>query len=114
MSQTGDQTPEVKSRSSSTSKGPDGDTPFFQKLGTFVGKGLGLIGDGVSPRDYTLFSNTTKAMIWGMQPKAAQEMLDFDFVCARKQPSVACMVYPFVGNHKQKFYWGHKEILLPG
>ncbi|OWA50935.1 ATP-citrate synthase [Hypsibius exemplaris] len=110
---TGDQTPEVKSRSSSTNKGPDADAPFFSKIGTFVGKGLGLIGDGVSPRDYTLFSNTTKAMIWGMQPKAAQEMLDFDFVCSRRQPSVACMVYPFVGNHKQKFYWGHKEILLP-
>lgn len=23
------------------------------------------------------------------------------------------MVYPFTGDHKQKFYWGHKEILVP-
>lgn len=23
------------------------------------------------------------------------------------------MVYPFTGDHKQKFYWGHKEILIP-
>lgn len=23
------------------------------------------------------------------------------------------MVYPFSGDHKQKFYWGHQEILLP-
>lgn len=41
-------------------------------------------------------------------------MLDFDFVCSRTEPSVAAMVYPFTGDHKQKFYWGHKEILIPG
>lgn len=41
-------------------------------------------------------------------------MLDFDFVCSRVEPSVAAMVYPFTGDHKQKFYWGHKEILVPG
>ena len=23
------------------------------------------------------------------------------------------MIYPFTGDHKQKFYWGHKEILIP-
>jgi len=23
------------------------------------------------------------------------------------------MVYPFTGDHKQKYYWGHKEILIP-
>lgn len=43
-----------------------------------------------------------------------QGMLDFDFVCSRTEPSVAAMVYPFTGDHKQKFYWGHKEILIPG
>lgn len=41
-------------------------------------------------------------------------MLDFDFVCRRTQPSVACIVYPFTGDHKLKFYWGHKEVLIPG
>jgi ATP citrate (pro-S)-lyase len=41
-------------------------------------------------------------------------MLDFDFVCRRSEPSVAAMVYPFTGDHKQKFYWGHKEILING
>lgn len=41
-------------------------------------------------------------------------MLDFDFVCSRSEPSVVAMVYPFTGDHKQKFYWGHKEILIPG
>lgn len=60
-----------------------------------------------------LFTNTTKSIIWGMQNKAVQGMLDFDHVCSRKEPSVVAMIYPFVGDHKQKFYWGHREILIP-
>uniref|UniRef100_A0A8C2PN47 ATP-citrate synthase n=1 Tax=Cyprinus carpio TaxID=7962 RepID=A0A8C2PN47_CYPCA len=57
----------------------------------------------------TLFSDHTKAIVWGMQTRAVQGMLDFDYVCSRQEPSVAAMVYPFTGDHKQKFYWGHKE-----
>ncbi|XP_074659713.1 ATP-citrate synthase-like isoform X2 [Tubulanus polymorphus] len=59
-----------------------------------------------------LFTNRTKCIIWGMQPRAVQGMLDFDHVCSRKEPSVVAMIYPFTGDHKQKFYWGHKEILI--
>ncbi|XP_044152918.1 ATP-citrate synthase isoform X1 [Bufo gargarizans] len=61
----------------------------------------------------TLFSRHTKAIVWGMQTRAVQGMLDFDYICSRSEPSVAAMVYPFTGDHKQKFYWGHKEILIP-
>ncbi|XP_029427991.1 ATP-citrate synthase isoform X2 [Rhinatrema bivittatum] len=61
----------------------------------------------------TLFSRHTKGIVWGMQTRAVQGMLDFDYICSRDEPSVAAMVYPFTGDHKQKFYWGHKEILLP-
>ncbi|XP_058262245.1 ATP-citrate synthase isoform X1 [Hemibagrus wyckioides] len=61
----------------------------------------------------TLFSKHTKSIVWGMQTRAVQGMMDFDYVCSRDEPSVAAMVYPFTGDHKQKFYWGHKEILLP-
>ncbi|CAH1155490.1 unnamed protein product [Phaedon cochleariae] len=60
-----------------------------------------------------MFTKTTKAIIWGMQNRAIQSMLDFDFVCARNEPSVVAIIYPFTGDHKQKFYWGHKEILIP-
>lgn len=59
-----------------------------------------------------LFTNKTKSIIWGMQTRAVQSMLDFDFVCRRTEPSVAALVYPFTGDHKQKFYWGHKEVPL--
>jgi len=59
------------------------------------------------------FHKETRALVYGMQPKAVQGMLDFDYMCNRKQPSVAGMVYPFGGAHVQKFYWGTKETLLP-
>ncbi|XP_069093763.1 ATP-citrate synthase isoform X1 [Pleurodeles waltl] len=61
----------------------------------------------------TLFSRHSKGIVWGMQTRAVQGMLDFDYICSRDEPSVAAMVYPFTGDHKQKFYWGHKEILIP-
>lgn len=60
-----------------------------------------------------MFTNKTKAIVWGMQNRAVQSMLDFDFVCRRNEPSVVAIIYPFTGDHKQKFYWGHKEILIP-
>jgi len=61
-----------------------------------------------------LFSKETRAIVWGLQTRAVQGMLDFDYVCRRSEPSVAAMVYPMVGgDSKQNFYWGHKEILIP-
>lgn len=60
-----------------------------------------------------LFTKETRTIIWGLQARAVQGMLDFDYVCERKRPSVAAMVYPFSGNHRQKFYYGHKEIMIP-
>jgi len=60
-----------------------------------------------------LFTKDTKAIVWGLQHRAVQGMLDFDYVCQRKEPSVKAMVYPFSGNHNQKFYYGHKEIMIP-
>ncbi|KAF9579689.1 citrate synthase, partial [Lunasporangiospora selenospora] len=59
------------------------------------------------------FTSKTRSFIYGMQPRAVQGMLDFDFICKREAPSVAAMIYPFGGAHVQKFYWGTKETLLP-
>lgn len=61
----------------------------------------------------SLFESDTKAVVWGQQIKAVQGMMDFDFVCGREQPSVVASTYPFTGDHKQKYYFGHKEILVP-
>ncbi len=60
-----------------------------------------------------LFSINTHALVYGMQPKAVQSMQDFDFLCSRTMPSVIGMIYPFGGDHVQKFYWGSGEVLLP-
>jgi len=62
---------------------------------------------------YQLFTNQTRAFIYGMQPQAVQNMLDFDFICGRQFPSLAGMVYPFMGSHYMKFYWRTTEILVP-
>ncbi|XP_055374613.1 ATP-citrate synthase isoform X2 [Condylostylus longicornis] len=69
--------------------------------------------DGTLENAQRMFTNSTKAIVWGMQTRAVQSMLDFDFICRREEPSVVAMVYPFTGDHKQKYYWGHKEILIP-
>ncbi|KAL0058396.1 ATP citrate lyase subunit 1 [Marasmius tenuissimus] len=62
---------------------------------------------------YLPFDNTTRSFVYGLQPRAIQGMLDFDYSCGRQTPSVAAMIYPFGGHHIQKFYWGTKETLLP-
>ncbi|KAJ2370704.1 ATP citrate lyase subunit 1, partial [Coemansia sp. RSA 2607] len=71
------------------------------------------IAEGKAAPWYSPFTANTRAIVYGMQPRAVQGMLDFDYICKRAVPSVACMVYPFGGNHVQKFYWGTKETLLP-
>lgn len=83
---------------------------------TFTGTGRPVLhrhDTVLDPSFKPLFSKATRAIIFGMQPKAVQGMLDFDHVCRREKPSVACMIYPFSNDHTQKFYWGSKEILVP-
>ncbi|EIM23517.1 ATP-citrate synthase [Wallemia mellicola CBS 633.66] len=63
--------------------------------------------------DFRPFDENTRCLVFGLQPRAIQGMLDFDYSCGRKTPSVAAMIYPFGGHHIQKFYWGTKETLLP-
>ena len=62
---------------------------------------------------YRPFDANTRSFVYGLQPRAIQGMLDFDYSCGRQTPSVAAMIYPFGGHHIQKFYWGTKETLLP-
>jgi len=63
--------------------------------------------------DFRPFDAQTRSFVYGLQPRAIQGMLDFDYSCKREAPSVAAMIYPFGGHHIQKFYWGTKETLLP-
>lgn len=62
---------------------------------------------------WELFTKSTRCFVWGMQAKAVQGMLDFDYLSKRQTPSVAALIYPFSGSeHVQKFYWGTQEIMI--
>jgi ATP citrate (pro-S)-lyase len=67
---------------------------------------------GSATPKYELFNENTRALVYGLQPKAVQGMLDFDFICRRKTPSVAGIIYPFGGQFILKQYWGTKETLV--
>lgn len=59
-----------------------------------------------------LFTKDTTAIVYGYQTNAIQRMLDFDYACGRKVPSVAAIVDPGRdGVHK--VFFGKGEILLP-
>ena len=65
--------------------------------------------------DYELFDEKTQAIIYGFQANPVQRMLDFDYVCHRKKPSVAAIIRDTqdaaVAYHK--IFWGSKEIVIP-
>ncbi|KAI8489901.1 hypothetical protein Bbelb_322620 [Branchiostoma belcheri] len=98
------------SRTGSVSDGSSSPLPGSRKMRHPSKDGFG---NAAAKPAKPLFTESSKAIIWGMQNRAVQGMLDFDFCCSRKTPSVVAMTYPFSGDHKQKFYWGHKEILIP-
>jgi len=62
---------------------------------------------------HALFNDKTRCFVYGMQPRAVQGMLDFDFICKRTTPSVAGIIYTFGGQFVSKMYWGTSETLLP-
>lgn len=62
---------------------------------------------------HALFHNKTRCFVYGLQPRAVQGMLDFDFICKRSTPSVAGIIYTFGGQFVSKMYWGTSETLLP-
>ena len=62
---------------------------------------------------HALFTNKTRCFVYGLQPRAVQGMLDFDFICKRPTPSVAGIIYTFGGQFVSKMYWGTSETLLP-
>ena len=61
----------------------------------------------------TLFSKNTQAIFWNNNQKAIQRMLDYDYICERKKPSVAAIVHPTSDASFQKFFFGEKEVMIP-
>lgn len=60
-----------------------------------------------------LFDKDTQAIFWNNNPKAIQQMLDYDYLCSRKLPSIAAIVHPSKPASFQKFFMGAKEVLIP-
>ncbi|MGA1821363.1 MAG: citrate/2-methylcitrate synthase [Thermoplasmatota archaeon] len=61
---------------------------------------------------YMLFSEKTRSIIYNLQARAIQRMLDFDYLSGRETPSIAAVVNPGnKGNHKA--HWGQGEIMIP-
>lgn len=48
------------------------------------------------------FSASTRCVVYGLQQRAVQGMLDFDFMCKREKPSVAAIIFPYAANHLVK------------
>merc|ERR1719460_1337102 len=67
-------------------------------------------GGGYAPLQCT---SDTRCIVYNLQSAAVQRMLDFDAMCGRKKPSVACVVYPFGGGQNVKVYWGTSEVFIP-
>lgn len=60
-----------------------------------------------------LFSKETQAIFYNWKEKPVQRMLDFDFLCGRSTPSVACIVQPGSNGGFQKVFFGDEEIAIP-
>ncbi len=61
---------------------------------------------------YELYNKDSQAVVFGYQQLAIQRMLDFDYICRRRTPSVAAIINPTrSGFHK--VFFGSREILIP-
>lgn len=66
-----------------------------------------------SSADARLFSSSSQAIFFNYKPQPVQRMLDFDYLCQRKTPSVAGLITPGTTPGLQKVFFGKTEILLP-
>lgn len=61
-----------------------------------------------------LFSRDSTAIFYNFKRNPIQRMLDFDFICARKVPSVAAIVSPGAPpGGFQKAFFGKSEVAIP-
>ncbi|KAK9815928.1 hypothetical protein WJX72_012098 [[Myrmecia] bisecta] len=60
-----------------------------------------------------IFSKETQAIFYNWKPNPVQRMLDFDFLCGRPTPSVACVIQPGNDGGFQKVFFGKEEVAIP-
>lgn len=59
-----------------------------------------------------MFTKKSWAIIYGMQLKSAQQMLDFDYLCGR-DPSVIAFINEWKNKTYHKLFFGKNEVLIP-
>lgn len=62
--------------------------------------------------NYQLFDKNSQTIIYGLQEKAIERMLDFDYLISREKPSIGAIINP-TGGGTHKAFFGTKEILIP-
>ncbi|XP_038048335.1 ATP-citrate synthase-like [Patiria miniata] len=60
-----------------------------------------------------IFNGDTKVIVVGLMTQAVQAMLDFDFVCGRKTPSVDAIVNPGGEDKEESFLWAEGQVSIP-
>ncbi len=61
---------------------------------------------------YTLFDKDSEAFFYNLKATPIQRMLDFDYLCQRKKPSIVAIIHPGTkGIHKA--FFGAQEIIIP-
>ncbi len=66
---------------------------------------------------HALFNNKTRCFVYGLQPRAVQGMLDFDFHLQAPHAVGGRHHLHFGGQFVSKMYWGHQRdpaARLPG
>ncbi len=60
----------------------------------------------------SLFTKESQCFFYNLKAAPIQRMLDFDYFCRRKIPSIAAIIHPG-GSRFHKAFFGKEEILLP-
>jgi len=103
----------VKGVAAATAAGAEKESDDDPSVGDHRGTLLPQKADHEADHSVENFTAMTRCVVYGLQHRAVQGMLDFDKMCKRAKPSVACMIFPFSASHFIKFYWGTEEILIP-
>ena len=63
--------------------------------------------------NYKFYNKNSKIIILNYQIKVVQRILDYDYMCNKKTPSVIGIVHPQKSGSSFSVFWGKNEILLP-
>ena len=60
-----------------------------------------------------IYNKKSKIVIMNFQVQVVQRILDYDYICEKKNPSVVGIIFPNKAGGYFSVFWGNKEILLP-